>query len=127
MKLESVTIRNFRAFREDTHISIGDLTAIIGKNDVGKSSILEALEVFFNNETVKLEAGDKHVRANETFIEVTCDFSDVPESLVLDAQAETTLSGEYLLATNGNLCIKKRWQCTSAKPKEPRQNKLILF
>jgi hypothetical protein len=118
MRLESVTIKNFRAFREDTRISIGDLTAIIGKNDVGKSSILEALEVFFNNDTVKLEAGDKHVHANETFIEVTCEFSDVPETLVLDAQAETTLASEYLLDTNGNLSIKKRWQCTSAKPKE---------
>jgi putative ATP-dependent endonuclease of OLD family len=118
MKLESITIRNFRAFREDTRINIGDLTAIIGKNDVGKSSILEAMEIFFNNETVKIEAGDKHVHSDETFIEVTCDFSDIPKSLVLDTQAETTLSGEYLLASNGNLCIKKRWQCTSAKPKE---------
>lgn len=52
MKLESVTLRTFRAFQEETRISIGDLTTIIGKNDVGKSSILEALEVFFNNETV---------------------------------------------------------------------------
>jgi putative ATP-dependent endonuclease of OLD family len=118
MRLESVTLRNFRAFREETRVSIGDLTAIIGKNDVGKSSILEALEVFFNNETVKLEAGDKNVHANETYIEVTCEFSNVPHTLVLDAQAETTLSGEYLLASNGNLCIRKRWQCTAAKPKE---------
>lgn len=118
MRLESVTIKNFRAFLNETRISIGDLTTIIGKNDVGKSSILEALEVFFNNDTVKLDSSDKHVHANETFIEVTCEFSDVPESLVLDAQAETSLSGEYLLATNANLCIKKRWHCTSAKPKE---------
>ncbi|WP_437201694.1 ATP-binding protein [Planctomicrobium sp. SH664] len=118
MKLESITLKNFRAFHEETRIGIGDLTAIIGKNDVGKSSILEAMEVYFNNGTVKIESDDKHVHANEAFIEVTCEFSDIPEKLVLDAQAETTLQDEHLLTLNGLLSIKKRWRCTSGKPKE---------
>ena len=48
MKLKKVRIKNFRGYNKKCEISIGDLTAIVGKNDIGKSSILEALEVFFN-------------------------------------------------------------------------------
>ena len=55
MKLVAVTLKNFRGYQDDKTIQIGDLTTIIGRNDVGKSSILEALEVFFNNETVKID------------------------------------------------------------------------
>lgn len=118
MRLESVTLKNFRAFRDATTFRIGDLTTIIGRNDVGKSCVLEALEVFFNNETVKIEPGDCHIRADEALVEITCEFSHIPEPLVLDVQAETTLAQEHLLAPNGNLRIKKRWKCTAAKPKE---------
>jgi len=117
MKLESVTLKNFRAYQDETSIRIGDLTTIIGRNDVGKSTILEALEIFFNNDTVKLEQADCHVRADDQIIEISCEFSDLPMPLVLDAQAETTLAGEYLVTDSGNLRIKKRWRCTG-KPKE---------
>jgi putative ATP-dependent endonuclease of OLD family len=118
MRLEAVYLRNFRAFLDETVIRIGDLTAIIGRNDVGKSSILEALEIFFNSECVKFETGDCHVHASGPVVEITCEFSELPETLVLDAQAETTLAQEYLLSGNGTLRVKKRWKCTAAKPKE---------
>ncbi len=55
MKLKSLTIKNFRAYQLETAIEIGQLTTIIGKNDIGKSTILEALEIFFNNQTVKID------------------------------------------------------------------------
>ncbi len=118
MRLESVTLKNFRCYRDETTVQIGDLTTIIGRNDVGKSSILEALEIFFNNDAVKIEPGDCHVRAENANIEITCEFSDLPSPIVLDSQAETDLKQEFLLTANGNLRIKKRWQCTGAKPKE---------
>ena len=47
MKLKAVVLKNFRCYHKETHIPIGDFTALIGKNDIGKSTILEALEIFF--------------------------------------------------------------------------------
>lgn len=117
MKLEAVTLKNFRAYRDETPVKISDLTTIIGRNDVGKSTILEALEIFFNNDTVKIDASDCNVRADEQVVEITCEFSDLPAQLVLDAQAETTLQQEYLVSSDGTLRIKKSWKC-AAKPKE---------
>lgn len=118
MKLISVTLKNFRCYQAQTTIFFDDLTTVIGKNDVGKSSVLEALEIFFNNDTVVIDSGDCHVAAADRTIEITCEFTGFPSKLVLDAQAETTLTDEYLLAANENLRIKKMYKCTAAKPKE---------
>lgn len=118
MKLVAITIKNFRCFKDEKRIDIGDLTTIIGRNDIGKSSILEALEIFFNNEIVKIECDDCAVTSTEKTMEISCEFSDPPDKLVLDAQAETSLADEYLLMSNGNLQIKKIYDCSSTKIKE---------
>lgn len=118
MKLVSVTLCNFRCYRELTTIEIDSLTTIIGRNDVGKSSVLEALEIFFNNDTVKIDNGDCHVSADNGTVEITCEFADPPTTLVLDSSAETSLVDEYLLAANGNLRVRKIFKCAGGKPKE---------
>jgi hypothetical protein len=118
MKLVSITLKNFRCYLAEKTIKIGDLTTIIGRNDVGKSSILEAIEIFFNNQTVKIDSGDLHVAASDQTIEITCEFAEPPVSLVLDAQAQTSLADEYLLTPTGNLRIRKTYKCSTAKPKE---------
>ena len=117
MKLESVTLKNFRAFREATTLRLDDLTAIIGQNDVGKSSLLHALEIFFNNQTVKVDAADRNVYAADQPIEITCEFSGLPERLVIDAQAETSLEDEYLVTAERKLRIKKRISPQGKAPK----------
>ena len=45
MKLKTVKIKNFRGFKDEIIIPFENLTAFIGKNDAGKSTILEALVV----------------------------------------------------------------------------------
>ena len=61
MKLKSVVLENFRSFAGRVKMEIGDLTALIGKNDAGKSTILEALEIFFNSNVVKIDQNDRNV------------------------------------------------------------------
>ena len=41
MKIESLTLKNFRGYSGETTINFENLTAFVGKNDIGKSSILE--------------------------------------------------------------------------------------
>jgi hypothetical protein len=48
MKLESITLKNFQCFgNETTSIRLGDLTALIGANGAGKSAVLLALSRIF--------------------------------------------------------------------------------
>ncbi|MEJ8814617.1 ATP-binding protein [Variovorax ureilyticus] len=116
MRLVSISIKNFRCYSDEITIPIDDLTTFIGKNDIGKSTVLEAMEIFFNNETVKIEQGDANVYSGDTKVTITCEFSELPASLTLDAGAETTLADEYLLTQTGTLRIQKVFDCKAKAP-----------
>ena len=49
MKLDEVKIQNFRGYRGCIGIPIENMTAFVGRNDVGKSTVLDALDIFFND------------------------------------------------------------------------------
>src|ERR1700743_3854364 len=100
MKLKSLKLKNFRGYRTETLIHFNNLSVFTGKNDAGKSSILEALEIFFNNSAVKIEKEDLNVvaaTAGENKIEITCVFTNLPNELIIDSASPTTLQAEYLL------------------------------
>ena len=118
MILETVKIKNFRGYQTETIVPISNLTAFIGKNDAGKSSILEALEIFFNNSLVNCEKDDLNITADNNQIEISCVFSGFPDDLILDAANPTSLQAEYLLNSENKLEIKKVFAATAAKPKE---------
>lgn len=116
MKIRSISIKNFRCYGQAVTTTFDDLTTFVGKNDIGKSTILEALEIFFNNETVKIEPGDANIYSEDPEVVITCEFAELPTSLSLDAGAETSLADEYLLTAEGTLKIKKVYDCSKAKP-----------
>lgn len=118
MRLLSVSIENFRSYKNRTVLNVGDFTAIMGRNDVGKSTLLEALEVFFNNQIVKIEQADPCVHNEGKVVEIACTFDHFPEELTLDARSVTTLEAEHLLNSEGNLEIVKRFDCRTKTPKE---------
>ncbi|MFL9951968.1 ATP-binding protein [Paraburkholderia nemoris] len=116
MKLAAVILENFRGYAQSTRIEIDDLTAFIGKNDAGKSTILEALEIFFNDG--KPERGDACVHGTGTTIRIGCAFTSLPPEMVLDAAARTSLATEHLLNEKNELEIIKEWDCSFKTPKE---------
>jgi putative ATP-dependent endonuclease of OLD family len=116
MKLDSITLKNFRGYKTERAIPISNLTAFIGKNDAGKSSVFEALEIFFNNKLVKCEKDDLNIEADNNMIEISCIFSELPDELIIDAAHPTTLADEYLLNLDGKLEIKKVFAATAANP-----------
>jgi AAA15 family ATPase/GTPase len=106
MELSKLIIKNYRCYKEGFEIGFEDLTAIIAKNDVGKSTILEALDVFFNLE--KLDSGDRSVGLrNSDNIEITCCFRDVVNELIIDTDNRISPKCEYLLNQDGLLEITK--------------------
>lgn len=118
MKLVMLRLKNFRGYQNSINIPINNLTTFIGKNDAGKSTILEALEIFFNNKLIICERDDLSRNADNSNIEITCIFEDLPEEIVIDTTAPTTLANEYLLNSENQLEIKKVFSATAAKPKE---------
>ena len=114
MKLVSVTIKNFRGYENAVKITIDDITAFVGKNDVGKSSVLEAMDIFFNDGkgVTKIDREDvnKHCAARgECTTEISACFTDLPERIIIDAAYETTLVSEFMLNESGQLEIVKKY------------------
>ena len=52
MKLKTVTVANFRCFKAPISVVFDDMTTFVGRNDTGKSSLLDVLEVFFNDKAL---------------------------------------------------------------------------
>ncbi|KIL02743.1 ATP-dependent OLD family endonuclease [Stutzerimonas stutzeri] len=119
MRLKSVKLTHFRGYRATTVIPIDEaMTGIVGRNDYGKSTILEALAIFFESGDVKADKSDMNcfslAEGAEQF-EIACEFDGLPEALVLDENAETSLAQEYLLNAEGALEIVKTFKASTGK------------
>ncbi|HAI8644072.1 TPA: ATP-binding protein [Escherichia coli] len=87
-------------------MDINSLTALVGRNDVGKTTILDAFGVFFEHKLCKYDATDKCVDSVENEdVSIGCIFSGADIPIVLDATSITNLKEEYLLNSNGKLEI----------------------
>lgn len=114
MKIRKVRIKNFRGYEHETTIDFGNLNVFVGQNDVGKSSILEALDIFFNENkgTIKIDKDDINKKCKEngdTEVKITVVFEELPNALTIDATNPTTLHDEFLLKQDGTLEIIKRY------------------
>ncbi|EHU8078479.1 ATP-binding protein [Vibrio cholerae] len=116
MKLISLEVENLRCYQDPVIIKFDDLTTVIGKNDIGKSTILEALEIFFNNDIVKISQDDASIHSTNKRVSITCEFTSLPEKIILDSGIETTLANEYLLTKQATLKIKKVFDCSKKTP-----------
>ena len=108
MKLKKLTVINFRAYQGETEISVSDMTGLIGRNDIGKTSILDALGIFFGHKLCKYDSTDKCVYSDEDDdVIITCEFDDLPEEIILDATSTTSLQKEYLVTQEGTLSLSR--------------------
>jgi predicted ATP-dependent endonuclease of OLD family len=114
VKIISLTISNFRSYKAPITIKFDDLTVLVGKNDIGKSTILEALDIFFNDGKgiVKLDKSDLNIDAvaegnKETCLSVV--FSELPDEIIIDDSYRTSLREEYLLNQDEQLEVIKKY------------------
>src|SRR3990172_7204867 len=110
MKIRAFQIKNYRSIVDSgkCHLSRDNITAIIGQNESGKTSVLEALRSFYEG-----HISDDVLRSDLTFPEISCVFemeearidqlinlSFMPPELhdILKAKSEVALSRKWLNA-----------------------------
>lgn len=115
MKIAKLKLVNFRGYQDVSVDFSDDFNVIIGKNDIGKSTILEALEIFFNNDgTVKADINDCNVYCEDKTMSIQLSFIPDKTSYTIDT-IPTDIKNEFLLDINGLLTIKKTWDCSNDK------------
>ena len=80
MRIESARIQKFRSI-DDAVVSFGQVLAIVGANNAGKSHVLRALNAFFNyhDEIGGFEHQD-HAFSMKSRPRITVTFSDIKET-----------------------------------------------
>lgn len=112
MKIDRLSIRNFRGYKETVDIPFKNLTVFVGKNDAGKSTILEALDIFFHDGKgiIKIDRQDVNIQENSEGnqdIVISVTFDELPNQIILDASSTTSLQAEYLLNCEQKLEVMK--------------------
>lgn len=114
MKIKTATVNHFRGYAEPVVVELDDLCVLVGRNDIGKSTILEALDFFFNEGKgcIKIDKEDINkscLARGEDQIEISVEFAELPAEIVIDSTNCTTLASEYLTTANGTLHVVKRF------------------
>ena len=114
MKIKKIILRNFRGYKDNTIDIDSRLNTIIAKNDVGKSSILEALDVFLQGGVIKMDTNDLNVfSASDKKITIGIVFeTEEDKKYLIDEKVSTSLQDESLLNQCGFLEIHKVWDCS---------------
>ncbi len=115
MKLARLRIRNFRCYKNEIAFDFDDMTAFIGKNDVGKSTVTDALDIFLNDGTP--DKNDANKNGNPKDLTFICEFTDLPTRVILDEDFHTSFQAEYLLNEQDHLEIHKTYSGHIATPK----------
>jgi hypothetical protein len=111
MKLiTAIKIRSFRSVESQEITQLGNLTSLVGKNSSGKSNILRALNLFFNNVVEKdsvvdfdLDYHERPKSRRKKLISVTVDFT-------LPTSFKYRRGLEHLKALGGEFSITRTWQ-----------------
>ncbi|OIR46059.1 hypothetical protein BJP08_00145 [Corynebacterium sp. NML140438] len=120
MIIKNVAIKGFRGALNRKELMLEqDFTVITGRNDAGKSTFLDALNIFFGNQKVSDSDFSRSLdgeTAEEIYIEVS--FCDLPQQVVFDSTSSTTFEDEYLLDEQGYLTIRYTYTSKGRLPKK---------
>ncbi|MEI2834993.1 MAG: AAA family ATPase [Acidimicrobiia bacterium] len=109
--IRKVRLENFRSYDGDNNeMEISDLTALVGKNDAGKSTWLEALSIFFNPTGVcKPEANDLNIYSESGTFGIAVSFDLEDSQIVIDTANVVDAKEEYLLDSKGFVDNKEKF------------------
>lgn len=143
MKLKSVQICNFRGIKDIT-LDIDDkVTALIGRNGVGKTSFLDALKIFIKKTSVNTNDFYKYLNdnteesSNEISIKITLDLTSahpkelkaypfliIYKTLTIKFVTTKTIKPKYIWSGFMNSDFKKYFDTTAPQTKQNHYRKL---
>ena len=106
MKISAIHIHNFRGIHDES-IDVFDYTLLVGPNNAGKSSVVDAIRAFYEKYTFKKDVDFPYISPadDESWIDMT---------FKLTTEEYLSLAEEYQLEDNG-LCVRKYLKCKDSK------------
>jgi hypothetical protein len=104
-----MTVLNYRSLKRVEHVPLGDIAVIVGKNDVGKSNFLNALEIFFNGGPIGPDDLTRGVPKGAQ-VEIEVAFCEIK------AEDLQKLSSMHFLTQDSELIVRKKCPGGSKQP-----------
>lgn len=108
MKLKAFNIKNYRSIKNSgwNHLAYDNITALIGQNESGKTSVLEGLQSFYDG-----KISDDILRSDMTWPEVSCTF-DLEGKSIFDFISQENIPGDLadLLELKKEITITRKWK-----------------
>ncbi|WP_158599147.1 ATP-dependent endonuclease [Methanohalophilus sp. RSK] len=106
MQLTSICLKNFQCFKDSGQIPIYNMSIFVGENDSGKTSILQALDYFLNNNTIPstffhVIGDDIHKICEIQLTFIPLNETDIPEEYIVNN--EVVLKKEFVLNDTDNV------------------------
>lgn len=114
MKIAKISIENFKGIKKRIEILTNDFNCIVGKNDVGKSTILNALDIFLNDKNPSIDDKNVYNESGNIIIELSFTINTTTR-ISIDESITTTFVDEELLDEENLLVLKKKWDVIGKK------------
>lgn len=115
MKINSISIRNFRGIKSLPNLSVGTVNTFVGKNDYGKSTILKALDAFFNDKFTHHDVYKGIEEGEITEITVRFASDELINTLALDEDGYICLTKQFSYTSSGKLKKELFYTCNDLK------------
>lgn len=118
MKIYDISIKNFRGIKSLTKLKSGDINSFVGKNDSGKSSVLKALDAFFNDKFTHNDVFKGISEEEKTEITIRFESSEVINSLALDTEGKINLKKTFTFSNTGKVVKEIFYTCNDINSEE---------
>lgn len=107
MKVKSIKINNFKSFAEENNrIELDDINTIVGKNESGKSNLIEAIgkiDLQGINDTSYFTNNNKNTQKKPNISVVMVPYENEKEKYVSDDETIITLNEQYDIDVSGGI------------------------
>lgn len=111
MRIHDITIRNFRGIKNAEKIKCGSINTIVGRNDAGKSALIKALNIFFNEKIKPEDIFQGKGEDENTEILVRFDTIPLVNDLALDTENKIAISKVFYFDKNGKAKVETYYIC----------------
>lgn len=95
-------------------MELGDFACIVGRNDVGKSTLLKAIDAFLNDNAPAKD--DKNISTSSNFVSIEIQFDFELAPMLIDDTIPSTFEDEELVSIENLVCVKKVWDVFPRPP-----------
>jgi len=117
MPIAKVRIKHFRAYSDTGDLRFGPLTAIVGRNDSGKSAIIHALKFFFEPpKKGGIDISNLHCKDQSCHAEIQVAFNPAAletNEIKIDAKNKVDIVDDSLVDSNGLLRVRAKFSVSS--------------